>query len=130
MALLLSQGQGPPQQNSPTLDTPGLVAACGGTSDLPPLRMILQGGEMSKQRNVLLQNRRQAMLCPSCGRENGGGKFGDLCPACEIWIATRRQPDPPKAEEAGGPTRVILNFVAHSTQWLRQTRQFFDGLHL
>ena len=67
------------------------------------------------------------MLCPSCGKENGG-RFGELCPACEAWIATRRQPDPPvKAEEDS--TSVILSFVASSTHRLRKAWQFFDSLH-
>lgn len=67
------------------------------------------------------------MLCPSCGKENGG-KFGDLCPGCEAWIKTRHQPDPP-VEAEGEPTRVILSFVAYSTNRLREARKFFDSLH-
>lgn len=65
------------------------------------------------------------MLCPSCGRENNGG-FGKLCPACQAWIATRRQPDPVEVE--GGP-RIILSFVAYSTRRLRKARKFFDSVH-
>ena len=68
------------------------------------------------------------MLCPSCGKENGG-RFGDLCPACQAWIKTRRLPDSMEAKKASGPTGVILSFVAHSTHRLRGAWKFFDSLH-
>jgi len=66
------------------------------------------------------------MLCPSCGKENGG-RFGDLCPACQAWIKTRRLPDVVEPKKDSGSTG-ILGFVARNTRWLRQTRKFFDSL--
>ena len=67
------------------------------------------------------------MLCPSCDKENGG-RFGDLCPACEAWIATRQQPDR-EPEDTGGATGKVLAFVAHSTRRLREARRFFASVH-
>ena len=67
------------------------------------------------------------MLCPSCGKENGG-RFGDLCPACQVWMGTRRLPDvvePEKDSESTG----ILGFVVRNTQWLREACKFFAGVH-
>ena len=68
------------------------------------------------------------MLCPSCGKENGG-RFGDLCPACTAWMRTRRLPDvmEPK-KDSNGSTDVILGFVARNTRWLHEARKFFAGL--
>jgi len=69
------------------------------------------------------------MLCPSCGKENGG-RFGELCLACQAWMKTRRLPDmvvEPK-EDSSGSTGVILGFVARNTHRLRQAWKFFDGL--
>ena len=67
------------------------------------------------------------MLCPSCGKKNGR-RFGELCPACEAWIKTRHLPDVVEPYESGGPTHVILSFMARNTQRLRQAWKFFDGL--
>ena len=67
------------------------------------------------------------MLCPSCGKENGG-RFGELCPACQVWMGTRRLPDvvePEKYSESTG----ILGFVVRNTQWLREACKFFAGVH-
>ena len=68
------------------------------------------------------------MLCPSCGKENGG-RFGALCPACQAWMKTRRLPDvvEPK-QDSTASTGVILGFVARNTQWLRQACKFFAGV--
>jgi len=65
------------------------------------------------------------MLCPSCGKENGGG-FGELCPACQAWMKTRRLPDvvEPEKDSPG------LGFVARNTQWLREVRRFFSRTDL
>jgi len=63
------------------------------------------------------------MLCPACGKENSG-RFGELCPACQAWIKTRRLPD--VEEDLSGPP--ILGFVARNTRWLHEARKFFDGL--
>jgi len=69
------------------------------------------------------------MLCPSCGKENGG-RFGELCPTCQTWMRTRRQPDvvEPK-QDSSGSTGVILDFVARNTQRLRQAWKFFASVH-
>ena len=67
------------------------------------------------------------MLCPSCGKQNGG-KFGELCPACKAWIRTRRLPDDPPAKPEEGKD-IILSFVAYGTNRLRKARKFFDSLH-
>lgn len=67
------------------------------------------------------------MMCPSCGKENGG-RFGDLCPACQAWMKTRRLPDS-VAEEADESTGIILSFVAYSTRRFRQAWKFFDSVH-
>jgi len=68
------------------------------------------------------------MLCPSCGKENGG-RFGELCPACEAWIKTRHLPDVEAEESESQPTCVILDFVARNTQRLRQAWKFFASVH-
>jgi len=67
------------------------------------------------------------MMCPSCGKENGG-RFGELCPACKTWMGTRRLPDVEPKEDSSGSTGVILGFVARNTRWLRKAQRFFDGL--
>ena len=69
------------------------------------------------------------MLCPSCGKENGG-RFGELCPACQAWMKTRRLPDVVEPKQASsGATDVILGFVARNTRWLREAWRFFGSLH-
>lgn len=67
------------------------------------------------------------MLCPSCGKENGG-RFGDLCPACEAWMRTRRLPDVEPKEDSSG-AGVILGLVARNTHRLREALKFFAGVH-